>query len=170
MNQGRLGTALAAAVLLAISATKGAHAAARTEPMFPYIDNNNNGSYDAGIDSGDATAALGNGLFHIDGSGPTAPGLVIPKGVSVALDGISVDVPGNITVDGDILSTAGVKLRSGAGSISVGTGSVVTADGLINIDARRNAAFSVVTIVAGMPAGPTMLYHVVSSNPGRPVK
>jgi hypothetical protein len=107
---------------------------------------NNNGQYDPGIDSGDATTLLSTGLFrteNIQHAAGVTPGVVIPAGVSFQPDTIDIGAEGNIIVRGNIFSTGGVALRSELGSISFGQGAQVLGSGMIDVEAERDIVVGV---------------------------
>jgi hypothetical protein len=141
MRCGRFTAVAAATVLVALWASSPAWSLTSGEPDFPYIDMNNNGKYDPGIDSGDATTLLSTGLFrteNIQHDQGTTPGVVIPAGVNFQPDTIDIGAEGNIIVRGNIFSTGGVALRSELGSITFGQGSQVSASGMIDVEAERD--------------------------------
>jgi hypothetical protein len=126
---------------------------------FPFVDVNNNGVYDPGVDSGDITAQIqDDGVFY------TSQSLVIPVGsralVTKNPDGFVLIADKNITVNAP-LTTANsrIMLISNNGSITVGDGVKVSAAQLVKLDAQHDIVVgSKATLQSASGLGMVMLY------------
>jgi hypothetical protein len=126
-----------AAALIAFPMARLARAAS-SEPAFPYVDVNDNGKYDAAVDSGDASAVLTDGLFRTANLANTdgTPGVVIPAGVSLIGENIDIEAAGDVTVLGCIHADGALSLRSTFGSVVFGPGACATAEGMLDLAAH----------------------------------
>lgn len=102
---------------------------------FPFVDVNNNGTHDPGVDSDDITPALLTGHFS------TAESIVIPENVSAlsqgSLTGLTLTAAKNVTIRSGISAgAAGITVRAG-GRIDVGDGQRLQA-GFVRLEAEAD--------------------------------